>query len=296
MRKDASGRPKGAPRSFWLLAFLSALGIMLSPSVSAAEDEAQALPAAYRLGVFPYMPALTIDRLYSPVAEAFSLELNRLVKLRTKTTFENFAAALAEQSYDVIFVHPFLLVDAVEHHGYQPLARLEKPMRAVLAVREDSPASTLDDLVGGTIGLPPKMAAVSKLIKAAMIEAGLRPGLDVGVRHFRNKASCLEAVLSGAVAACGVPAFVLSQIETFDRHALRIAFEAPLISHFAFAVHQRVPNADRQKLQDLILSWSAADDDVVRNLRFDQDFVPVAPQDYVSVRAYQERLQTLALR
>ena len=130
-----------------------------------------------------------------------------------------------------------------------------KPLTAILTVRDDSPAASLHDLVGGTIGLPPKLAAVSALVRAALIDAKLRPGLDVGIRHFRNKASCLQAVLTGAVNTCGLPAFVLSQVDHFGEHPLRTVFKTPPVNHFAFAVHQRVPEEERQKLQDLLLSW-----------------------------------------
>ena len=108
---------------------------LLAPSTTLAADDMTphdiilgegAPKPSYRLGVFPYLPALTIDRLYGPVAEAFSFELDRLVKLRTKTTFESFEAAMADQSYDIIFVHPFFLVEAMDHHGYVPLARLRQ--------------------------------------------------------------------------------------------------------------------------------------------------------------------------
>lgn len=274
------------------LGCLLAIGCFLIPGTVRGDDQALPKPA-YRLGVFPYLPALTIDRLYGPIAESFSLQLDRLVKLRTKSTFENFADAIKEQSYDILFVHPFFFVDAVDHHSYIPLARLERPLNAVLAAAEDSGFQTFDDLMGETIGLPPKLAAVSKLIKSALMEEGLRPGLDVGIRHYRNKASCLQAVGTHAVAACGVPAFVLSDIESFSRRPLRIIFEAPPASHFAFAVHSRVPEDERRRLRELLLSLG---DGAVEGFAADKRFVTIDAGDYDGIRAKKTRLQTLAQR
>jgi len=248
---------------------------------------------AYSLGVFPYLPALTIDRLYGPLAESFSLALDRLIKLRTKSTFENFAEAIEDQSYDILFVHPFFFVDAVDHHGYLPLARLDQPLNAVLVAAADSDAFALDDLVGETIGLPPTLAAVSKLIKSALIDEGLRPGLDVGIRHFRNKASCLQAADTGAVAACGVPAFILSEVDAFAHRPLRIIFEAQPVSHFAFAVHSRVSEEEREQLKKLVL---ALGDGTVEGFGSDKRFVPIADEDYANIRAKTRHLKTLAQR
>ena len=257
-----------------------------------AHAEAPPKPA-YRLGIFPHLPALTIDRLYGPLAERLSISLDRMVKLRTKSTFENFQSAIEEQSYDVLLVHPFFFVEAVDHHGYLPLARLERPLEAVLVTAEDSDVEGIEDLTDGTIGLPPKLAAVSKLIKWALIEQGLRPGLDVGIRHFRNKASCLQAAGTGAVAACGVPAFILSEVETFASRPLRTVFTAPPASHFAFIVHERVPEAERQRLQETILSLG---DGSVEGFGPEKRFVRIEDGDYAAIRAQSSSLRTLAQR
>jgi ABC-type phosphate/phosphonate transport system substrate-binding protein len=248
---------------------------------------------AYRLGVFPYLPALTIDRLYGPLAESMSLELDRLVRLRTKSTFENFEEAIASESYDILFVHPFFYVEAVDHHGYLPLARLDRSLSAVLVAADDGRTRALGHLLGQTIGLPPKLAAVSKLIKSALVDEGMRPGLDVGIRHFRNKMSCLQATSTGAVAACGVPAFILAEPDVVDRRSLQIIYEAPPVSHFAFAIHNRVPEDERALLQQLIL---ALGDGSVDGFGAEERFVPIDEQDYAGIRETTTNLKTLAQR
>lgn len=265
---------------------------LVAPGLVSADPSADLKPA-YRLGVFPYLPALTIDRLYGPLAEELSFEIDRLIKVRTKSTFENFERAIEEQSYDILFVHPFFYVDAVDNHHYLPLARLDQPLRAVLVAPDDATTRALADLEGQTIGLPPKLAAVSTLIKSAMIDEGYRPGLDIGVRHFRNKASCLQATATGAVAACGLPAFVLDEVDTFDAHALRIIFEAPPVSHFAFAVHSRIPEADRERLRDFLLSL---DGGAIEGFGADKQFVRIEDGDYAGIPAKTTRLDTLAQR
>jgi len=294
MRKKMSAKSLYVRRVVRWLGLMIVVALLMPTTVQAADHDP--LKPSYRLGVFPYLPALTIDRLYGPVAEAFSFELNRLVKLRTKTTFENFESSIASQSYDIIFVHPFFLVEAMDHHDYLPLVRLADPLTAILTVKDESPVTSLDDLLGGTIGLPPKLAAVSDLIKAALVDAKIRPGLDIGVRHFRNKASCLQAVLTLAVAACGLPAFILSQIDDFGQHPLRVVFKTPPVSHFAFAVHQRVPAEERQLLQDLLLSWSEDDSEVLKPMGLSQGFVRAHPDDYADVRERKAHLQMLAQR
>ena len=268
------------------------ISLLFTPGHLSADQGTIPKPS-YRLGVFPYLPALTIDRLYGPMADAFSMQLGRLVRLRTKSTFENFEDAIEGQSYDIIFVHPFFFVDAVDHHGYLPLARLDQELHAVLVANEDSDILMLDDLAGKTIGLPPKLAAVSKLIKSALMDDGVRPGLDIGIRHFRNKASCVQALVGGAVEACGVPAFILRELDSFANRPLRVVFEAPPVSHFAFAVHNRVPEEERRQLRDMVLSLG---DGRIDGFGADKRFVTIDDADYKAIRAKTSRLKTLAQR
>lgn len=270
------------------------LGCLLAPTTSAAQMVPDpAVKPAYRLGVFPYLPALTIDRLYGPLAESMSLELDRLVRLRTKSTFENFEDAITSESYDILFVHPFFYVDAVDHYGYLPLARLDRPLSAVLVAADSSETRSLNHLQGQTIGLPPKLAAVSKLIKSALVDEGMRPGLDVGIRHFRNKMSCLQATSIGAVAACGVPAFILAEPAVIDHRSLHIVYQAPPVSHFAFAIHSRVPANERATLQQFILSLG---DGRVDGFGAKERFVLIEEQDYADIRESTTNLKTLAQR
>ncbi len=285
----------GVGRAVGRLGLMLALVTVLPVWTKAADGNTPPKPA-YRLGVAPYLPALTIDRLYSPIADALSFELNRLVKLRTKATLESFKTILATESYDIIFVHPFFLVEAVDRYNYVPVARLAAPLQAALAVTEDSPALALSDLVGGTIGLPPKLSAISDLLKSALADAGLRPGLDVGIRHFRNRSSCLQAIAQGSVAACGLPTLSKPPVETANAAPLRVIHETSPVHHFAFAVHERIDREDRRKLVALLLSLNDPGHEIIQAAGLPGGFVTVQPDDYAAIRARKARLPTLASR
>ena len=44
-----------------------------------------------RFGVFPYLPVLTIDKMFGPMAASFARVLDRPVYLTTKSSFDKFA-------------------------------------------------------------------------------------------------------------------------------------------------------------------------------------------------------------
>jgi phosphonate transport system substrate-binding protein len=254
-------------------------------------------PEGYRLGVFPYVPVLAIDRIYGPVAAQFAEDLGRPVHLKTKPTFDQFAEELRKESYDIILVHPFFYVEAHDNHHYEPLVRLEEPLTAMVMVREQDPFETLADLKGKTIGLPPALAAVTELVKASLLDAGLVPGVDVALEHHRSKPSCLHALALGRAAACGLPRFALSQIDPNNELKLRLMFETEPVSNFLFAAHARVPEADRVNLCKSILAWpfTARGRKILEGGAWSR-FVPARDQDYDDVRRHVLRLQQFAQR
>jgi ABC-type phosphate/phosphonate transport system substrate-binding protein len=268
-----------------------ALILVAAPTPASAAGPAP----GYSFGVFPYLPVLTIDRIFGPIAASFSKDLNQPVYLKTKSNFEKFADELADQSYDIIFVHPFFYIEAADKYHYRALARLDQPLTGVVMVGENRHWHDWRDLVGKTVALPPELAAVSEMVKAALIGAGLRPGVDVTLHHYRTKTSCLQAVALGSADACAIPRFVLAQIESIADMRLHVMVETAPINHFVFAVHDRVPAADQAKLLACILSWSHSEAGrAVLAAGAWTGFVPAEDREYDQVRRYSMRLKSFA--
>jgi phosphonate transport system substrate-binding protein len=248
----------------------------------------------YRFGVFPYLPALTIDRIFGPIAADFGTALGHPVYLKTKPTFESFASELEQATYDIIFVHPFLYVGAVDRQGYLPLARLDGELTAVVLVRADRPWQAWADLAGRTVAAPPALSAVSELARVALLDAGLVPGIDTTLQHYRTKVSCLQAVWLGSVDACVLPRFVLPQIDQIGDGKLRIMAESGAVKHLVFAAHPRLPAAEREKLRSLILSWPHTDQGrAILAIGSWPRFVTARDADYEEVRRHSARVEHL---
>jgi phosphonate transport system substrate-binding protein len=269
----------------------------LVPPLALASDAGGPAPPGYRFGVFPYVPALTIDRIFGPVAATFATELDRPVYLKTRSTFESFAEQLERQTYDIIFVHPFLYIEAADRHGYLPLARLEGQLTVVALVSEGRPWRTWPDLAGKIIGTPPALAAASELARWALLDAGLVPQVDATLRPYPTKIGCLQAVGAGTADACVLPSFILPQITRIGERGLRVMAESPAIPNVVFAAHPRLPRAERMKLLALILSWPHTQQGrAILAIGSWPGFVTAEDADYAAVRSFEARLQMLAGR
>ena len=252
---------------------------------------------SYRFGVFPYLPVLTIDRIFGPMAAAFAEALGRPVYLKTKSTFEQFVIELRHESYDVVFVHPFLYVDAADRHGYLPLARLAGGLTAVVLVQSDRPWRTWADLAGKVLAAPPPLAAVSEMASVALLDAGLLPGIDTTFVHYRTKASCLHAVSVGDADGCVLPGFVLGQIGEIAQGRLRIMVESGAIQHLAGMRSSKTIVAERAKLRALITSWPQTEAGrAILAAGSWTRFVAAQDADYDEVRRHAIRLERLAQR
>lgn len=265
--------------------------VLISGGPGAAGD----LGHGYRLGVMPYLPVPAIDRIFGPVAASFAADLERPVYLKTKSNAERFADELAEQTYDIIFVHPFFYVDAADKYHYRPLARLDLQLTGVVMVGPDRTWHEWRDLVGRTLALPPRLGSAAAMVRTALLDANLRPGVDVQLQYYRSRISCLQAVVIGAADACAITRFGLAQTESIADMRLHVMIETAPINHFVFAVHQRVPEADRAKLLECILGWSGSD--AGRALLAAgawPRFVAAEDRDYDQVRRDVARLGTIA--
>lgn len=269
-RAGPGGEPSGRFLVFLCIVVLMIGWIASATTAGAAADvappadaEAAASPADgvadYTFGVFPYLPPLSLDRVFAPVVRNLSEVLGRPVHLRTKETFAAFLAELPRGTYDFAFVHPYFYVAAVDQYAYLPVVRLDEPLTAVVVAREPSPLRALDDLRGRILALPPELAAVTELMRLELLDADLIPGRDVTLRHFQSKASCLHAIDVGDAAGCGVPRFALRQLPPEETKNLRIVFESRPVPGVAIVAHQRVPEPVRERLRAAILSWPASD-------------------------------------
>lgn len=279
-----------------VLLMITCLLVLAPPAERTWAAGGPTLPG-YRFGVFPYVPALTIDRIFGPIAASFATELGRPVYLKTRSTFESFAEQLEQQTYDIIFVHPFFYVEAADRHDYLPLARLEGQLTAIAMVSEERPWRTWSDLAGKVIATPPALAAVSELARLALLDAGLIPEVDTTLRYYQTKTDCLQAVSVGAADACVLPRFVLPQINQTGEVRLRVMAETPAVANLVFAAHRRVPRTERMKLLSLILSWPDTERGrAILAIGSWPGFVAAQDADYAQVRSFDVRLRMLAER
>ena len=253
-----------------------------------ANDNQTAHSTSYRLGIFPYMAPRQTIKFYGPVAADFQQVLHHPVKLESQRSFTNFTRALATHSYDIALIQPFDYPEVVEKEGYIPLARLSVPLITQFYVRSDSHYHSLADLRGTTIAMPPAQAANSRIALRALYDNKLIPGRDVNIRYFSSHDSCIQQVWVGNASACTSASPPVKVFEKRMQARLRSVYDTPSIPHIVFVAEPRVPIADRELLQQRILSWGQDPHGqaMLKDLGF-PPFVAVKPGEYAMMRNYE---------
>ncbi len=118
-------------------------------------------------------PGATMER-FKELSEDLSKLLKRPVKVQPVSDYKELAAGLAEQRYEMAYVHPaHHSIRAMSKSGYSLIALTKgfTEYRASFLVRSDSPLKTLADLKGQKVGSPDEDSITSVIMRATMRDA-----------------------------------------------------------------------------------------------------------------------------
>lgn len=239
----------------------------------------------YVLGVFPHLPPRDLEEVYAPMAADLGEAIGHRIVLRSNTTFGRFMENLDKQTFDIAFVQPFDYVRIADKYGYRPLAVRKEKLATIVVVKEDSKLKKLADIKGKTVALPPKVAAVSYLLKGHLKKEKIIPGKDVKLTHHRSHMSCMQQVLIGEAVACGTAAPAVRFFEHKTKVKMRVIGKTREIPHALFVIHPRVPESEREILRQRIMGWAkTADGKKMLKRGKLSPFIKIKDKDYDVVR------------
>lgn len=118
-------------------------------------------------------PGATLER-FKDLSDDLSKLLKRPVKVQPVSDYKELAAGLAEQRYDLAYVHPaHHSIRAMSKSGYGLVALTKgfTEYRASFLVRNDSPLKTMAELKGHKLGAPDEDSITSVIMRATMRDA-----------------------------------------------------------------------------------------------------------------------------
>ena len=155
--------------------------VALALAFSAGQACAQGAPLVFAVNegvTYRVNPGATVER-FRELSEDLAKLLKRPVKVQSVTDYKELAAGLAEQRYDVAYVHPaHHAIRAMAKSGYKLVVVTKgfTEYRASFMMRGDATLKTLADLKGHKVGAPDEDSITSVIMRATLRDAlGAQP-------------------------------------------------------------------------------------------------------------------------
>lgn len=213
------------------------------------------------ISVFPRREKRKTYKMFKPIADYLSTELNRKVILETHKTFKDLWRGIKDRRYDLVHVNQFQYVKSHKLYGYDVILKNEEHKIATITpsifVREDSNITHLKDLKGKRIIFGGgKLAMVSYVGNLQLLQkAGLKAS-DYDWKFANTPPNGCRAMLLGQADACGA-ATILKNMPTFKNNAdsskLRVLAKNIPLANINWAVNNKLGNQVRSKIQTALL-------------------------------------------
>lgn len=262
-----------------------ALSVLLSAStlVNAAGGE-----TVYTFGVIPQQSATKTAQAWTPLLDYISNESGIAIRFKTLKDIRSFETRVAAGEYDLVYINPQLYVRYSGPNAYSAIVKQKNAMlEGIIVVNRDSPAKTLKDLAGSSIAFPsPDAYAASIVVRNQLLVAGI----DIAPHYVGSHDSVYRNVALGLYPAGGGIPRTLKSMDEATQNSLRILWTSPAYTPHAFAVHDRVPAKDREKIKRAFLTLTPASSDFLEKLQFGE-FESAVDSDWNDVRAFESQLQ-----
>ncbi len=232
-------------------------------------------------GVQPFLPAVSLEKIYGPLITALRKDLQLDIQFRTRSSLESYQAAINAETFDIILVSPINYNAIKETTAYIPIIQRDSQMKGVI-YSIDKDIKHLDHLRGKVIGFPPKKSALSILTLNFLLKAGFTVD-EFNAQFFNEHLSCKQALVIGQVDACvSSPNFVDDRMLIYNKDYYQV-WESPSIPSSVIMIHHRM-SKHKSQLQQWFLSLnSTKEGQKILEGTFLGELAPFNEMDYLAL-------------
>lgn len=195
----------------------------------------------------------TIHDRYKLLVELLSKELKRPVKVVNVEKYANLEKGLAEEKYDIAFIHPAHIgLRAVKEGHYQGLCSAKgfTDYRARVLVAKDSPLKSMQDLQGKKLGVPSTESITTVMFIANLRQMNVsQPEKLLTATRYQD---AVPFMIENRFVDAGVTGSEAVEKE-WKRKGGRVLGETRAVPVKQFLISKRVSEAERGKVQALMV-------------------------------------------
>lgn len=238
--------------------FIKRLLLISSVALSIQSVAAQELLLAINEGV-SYKDAGLASERYKPLIDLLEKELKRPVKVQKIDKYAELEKGLAEQKYDLAFIHPtHIALRGMKGGKYEGLATAKdfSDYRARIMVKKESSYKTIQDLRGKKIGVPAADSITTVLFTTYLRESGFSESEKAfSVTAYQD---AVPFMIDNNFVEAGVTASA-AEIKSWQSKGGRIIAETKPVPIKLFLGSRKLSDAERTKVQNLMLNLSESE-------------------------------------
>ncbi|WP_224982294.1 phosphate/phosphite/phosphonate ABC transporter substrate-binding protein [Geomonas agri] len=217
---------------------------------------AAAMDKSYTLAIVPNLPAVTLHKNWTPVAEYLSRELGVKVELKLYDKITTFLEQTQAGDADFMYAAPNMFFLAYQKQKYIPLVRGSNMLRGQVFVRKDSPYTKVKDLEGKTIAIVGPKNVCSVITRHALITG---QNIDFNVSFSGSTINVAKSVLLGKADAGATLDSSMMEDAREMQNEFRVLMQTPQIPPHPLSAHPRVPKKVRDAVTVALLNLDKTD-------------------------------------
>jgi phosphonate transport system substrate-binding protein len=205
-------------------------------------------------GIVPQQSAQKLAKLWTPINAFLSKKVGVKILFSTANDIPTFEKRALAGEYDIAYMNPYHYTVFHQEPGYEAIAKQkDKQIKGIIVVAKDSPLSSLEELTSETLAFPaPAAFAASVLPRAKMA----KDGIDITPKYVSSHDSVYLTVSRGLFPAGGGVMRTFNNTAPEVREGLRVLWTTPGYTPHAIAVHPRLSNDLKTKIQQALLDMN----------------------------------------
>lgn len=225
--------------------------LLLSVTLLSSVVQAETLS----FGIVPQQSAKKLAKLWTPINSYLSKKIGVKIQFSTANDIPTFEKRLLEGEYDIAYMNPYHYTVFHQKPGYEAIAKQkDKKIKGIIVVAKDSPLTALDQLAGETLSFPSPAAFAASVLPRAKMS---KDGINITPKYVSSHDSVYLTVSRGLFLAGGGVMRTYNNTAPEIRENLRVLWTTPGYTPHAIAVHPRVDNDVKIKVQQALVEMAS---------------------------------------
>ncbi len=225
--------------------------LLLSVTLLSSVVQAETLS----FGIVPQQSAKKLAKLWTPINSYLSKKVGVKIQFSTANDIPTFEKRLLEGEYDIAYMNPYHYTVFHQKPGYEAIAKQkDKKIKGIIVVAKDSPLTALDQLAGETLSFPSPAAFAASVLPRAKMS---KDGINIIPKYVSSHDSVYLTVSRGLFPAGGGVMRTYNNTAPEVRENLRVLWSTPGYTPHAIAVHPRVDNDVKIKVQQALMEMAS---------------------------------------